>query len=175
MELQMNLDWGDFPTWLGSSGALVAACLAGIISLQLRSRERKQAISSIHIDLTTGETAQARNVIGTVLYATDGLDLVGQREAISALFKLYWAVQRAQNTYRVYRLDAAAPGKMQGQEEFFLSWNFRELVENIVTFHRDYGERLHIKDEDAWNSFEERLRAGYPDLFNEFLASSAEG
>lgn len=168
-----ELAWGDVATWIGSCGAVIAALLAGAISIQLRSRERRQAIASIHADLTTGETAKARDTIGTVLYASGGLQTVGPQEAISAFFKLYWAVQRAENTYRVFNFDPATSKKMNGQQEYFLSWNFREIVQNIVDFHHKYGDQLRIADQDAWQSFKERLRGGHPDLYREFLDHGA--
>lgn len=165
------MESGDWATWIGSFGAIATASFAGVISWQLRARERRQAIASIHFDLTTGETAHARDVIGTVLYARTGLKRAGQENAIAAFFKLYWAIQRAENTYRVHKLDPATSKKLNGQKELFLSWNFREIVQNIVAFHDHYGERLNIQDSDAWNSFEDRIKVSSPDLYEEFLAS----
>ena len=159
----------DGATLIGSIGALATAAIAYAIAMQLKTRERRQAIASIHFDLTTGEVASARDAIGTVLYG-GGLDKAREQEAIAALFRLYWAIQRAENTYRVHELDPASSKKLSGQQELFLSWNFREIVQNVVAFHDGYGERLHIEDSEAWNSFEDRLQKSSPDLYAEFLA-----
>ncbi|WP_104090837.1 hypothetical protein [Cryobacterium sp. N19] len=160
---------GGWATLIGSIGALGTAAVAFVISRQLKTRERRQAIASIHYDLTTGEAASARDVIGTLLYG-NGLDAVPKQDAIAALFRLYWAIQRAENTYRVHELDPVSSKKLSGQQELFLSWNFREIVQNIVAFHDGYGEKLCIEDADAWNSFEDRLKVSSPDLYEEFLA-----
>lgn len=163
----------DLATWTGSLAAIIAAVVAGYVSRQLRQRERRQAIADINTDFTTGEVAEARDVVGTALYAPDGLSLVGPRELINAYFKLHWAFQRAQNTYRVFGLRPTTSASIGGQHKDFLSWNFREVVQNIVIVHNKFGSELHIADEDAWVWFESQLKASHEELHAEFFGPSS--
>ncbi|MHC5796133.1 hypothetical protein ACVXZ4_08250 [Lacisediminihabitans sp. FW035] len=159
-------DWANI---IAACASVLTAAFAILISLGLGRREKRQAIASVHVDLTTGETAAARDAIGSVLYARNGLRSVGKERAISSLFKLYWAVQRTENTYRVMNFRPDATGRFENNEEAFLSWNFREIVQNIVEFRRRYRRRLQIQDDDAWKSFSSNLRLHHPRLFEEFL------
>lgn len=159
-------DWANI---IAACASVLTAIFAILISFGLARREKRQAIASVHIDLTTGETAAARDAIGSVLYARNGLRTVGRERAVSSHFKLYWAIQRAENTYRIFNFRPDATGKFENEEEAFLSWNFREIVQNIVKFRRRYGSQLHIEDDDAWKSFAEDLQRHHPRLLDEFL------
>ena len=164
----------DLANVIAACASVLTAIFAILISFGLGRREKRQAIASVHVDLTTGEAAAARDVIGSVLYARNGLGSVGRERAISSYFKLYWAVQRAENTYRVLNLRADSTGRFENDEEAFLSWNFREIVQNIVEFRRRYGSRLRVQDDDAWKSFATNLRIHHPRLFDEFMGKGAK-
>jgi hypothetical protein len=157
----------DLSNLVAAIALVVAAVFAIAISVGLRGRERRQAIASVHIDLTTGETASARDVIGSVLYGP-GLAAVGAEAAISSYYKLHWAVQRTENAYRVFKLK---PEKLDRDIEDFLSWNFREIVQNIVKFRQTYRDELEIADEQAWQTFVERVKYNYPKLARKVFAS----
>jgi hypothetical protein len=163
----------DLTNLVAAIASVLTAVFAIAISVGLRRRERRQAIASVHFDLTTGETALARDVVGSALYAPEGLARVGNEAAISSYFKLYWAVQRTENTYRVFNLRRDRLGRLDSDEEAFLSWNFHEIVQNIVEFRRRFRDELAIQDEDAWESFVTRLKDRHPRLASEVLGGQS--
>jgi hypothetical protein len=117
-------------------------------NVQLGRREKRRNFAEVHRDLTTGEVADARDVIGTVLYSP-GAKGPRQLEVINAYFKLIWAVQRAMNALRVYNVSRET-GRDIGSSREFWSWNYRELVENIGKIHWRYRDEYGISDDDAW-------------------------
>lgn len=154
-------EMGDAATWSTFALSLVTAIAAIVVFVRLRRRERRTAMADLHASLTSGETAQARHVIGTLLYSPSRLGRPSRLESISAYFTLIWALQRAQNVFRTHllpseQLDSAIPGwntigrgRMQDATNA-LTWNLREIAENVRAFHEGYGGRWQIEDEDAW-------------------------
>ncbi|MGD8166660.1 hypothetical protein ACEXOS_005515 [Herbiconiux sp. P16] len=166
------MNWGDVPTWIGAIGGFVAAIAAVVtvlfawrISAQLRDRERRQALADLHLDLTTGETAHARHVIGTAMYGEP--DTEATSDAIAALFALYWAVQRVANLRLVHASTSNSAADLQTRE--FLTWNLDEIVSNIIEFRRQYREKLHIRDKDAWRSFIGYVQESLPERYNQLV------
>jgi hypothetical protein len=170
--LHMDL-FNDIANTAAAIGAITAAGTAIVIAAQLRSRDRRQAFADAHLDLTTGETAQARDVIGTVLYSNRGIRGVSTDEAIGALFRLYWAVQRLENLYRVFgiQMGNGRTTKIGRLHDSYISYNFKEIVSNVVAFRHKYHERLRIADNEAWQSFASGLRASFPELHVEFFGA----
>ena len=103
------LEVGDWATWVGSIGALVIAVVAGAATWQLRRRERRLALVELHAVLTSGEIAAGRNTIGTLLYSESPDEVPSRLESIEAYFRLIWAVQRACNTFLLYKFDWSPP------------------------------------------------------------------
>jgi hypothetical protein len=156
------LEVGDVATWAGVILSLVTAVIAAVVFFGLRRRERRQALADLHVSLTTGETAAARNTIGTLLYSVREEDLPSRLDAIAAYFALIWALQRARNAFRTYLLPAneldsplsrwgavVRRGSRRDAAEA-LSWNLAEIAENVVRFHDEFGERWAVEDADAW-------------------------
>ncbi|WP_347976177.1 hypothetical protein [Microbacterium sp. ProA8] len=158
----MGLELGDLATWAGVLLSLVTAVIAAVVFVGLRRRERRQALTDLHVSLTSGETAAARNTIGTLLYSSHRRDLPSRLDAIAAYFALIWALQRSRNVFRTYllpsneldspmsRWGAATRGRSRRDAAEALSWNVTEIAENVVRFHDEFGRRWAVEDADAW-------------------------
>lgn len=158
--------WNDWASTVAAVGAVIAAVVAIVIAVQLSQRERRQALASVHVDLTRGETAKARDLIGSVLYSKRGIKAVDPQSAIAALFRLYWAVQRLENVYRVYRIKPNAQ-RSRRLHETYMSYNFNDVVKNLVQFRQTYGAKLGVSDDEAWELFREGLKFEFPDVYRE--------
>lgn len=157
---------GDVATWAGAAFSLITGVVAIILATQLRNRERRLALVDLHQSLTTGETAAARNVMGTLLYADAG-SAPTKLDSIDAYFRLIWAVQRARNVFRTYklcwkslsgpvsRLDRIQLGRRQRESDLALTWNLNEVAQNLVIFHDLYQEAWNVSDGDAWADVED--------------------
>lgn len=165
--------WNDIGTLVGGVSASVAAIVAVVIAVQLDARERRQALASVHVDLTTGDTARARDIIGQVLYSKKGLKAVDRDAAISAFFRLYWAVQRLENAYLVYRITTKR-ARWQGLHETFLTYHFNEIAFEVAEFRRRHKQALEIADNDAWVVFRSTL-ASYPQAFSKAFPDEVDG
>lgn len=152
--------WGTLPDWLAAVGGVVTATTAIVLAVGLRARERTQALTELHLSLTTGETAAARETLGTLMYSRKYRHTVGELEAIAAYFKLIWAVHHSWNVFNHYHLDWSRrfgePGPPKGGPRqtraiaSALTWNLREIEENLERFHATYSEKWEIEDSDAW-------------------------
>jgi hypothetical protein len=172
------MDMGDLPTWIGAVGGVIAAAAAVVtglfawrISSQLRDRERRQALADLHHDLTTGEVAHARHVVGSAIYGRPDERSIG--EAISAMFALYWAVQRVANLRLVHSSTSNSAADLQTRE--FLTWNLDEIVSNIVEFRHKYREELQIRDDDAWQSFIAYVKESLPERYDQLIGDVIDG
>lgn len=127
----------------------------------LRRRERRQALTELHSSLTSGETASARNLIGTLLYSAQESNQPSRAESIEAYFALIWALQRARNVFRTFGIQWTpldAPQRRltnvmrsgSADATLALTWNLIEIAENVIRFHDDYGSDWSVEDEDAW-------------------------
>ena len=158
----MNIESGDVASWATLLFSVVTAAAAGGAFLGLRKRERRLALADLHTALTTGETAAARNTIGTLLYAAAPKDRPSRHECIRAYFSLIWAVQGARNVFRAQLLpNKQLDAPLSRWEEITrrrhmkdaaaaLTWNLSEISENLVRFHDFYGSVWGVQDRDAW-------------------------
>lgn len=158
-----GLEVGDLATWAGVVLSLATAIIAAVVFFGLRRRERRQALGELHVSLTSGETAAARNTIGTLLYSTNSSDFPSRLDAIAAYFALIWALQRSRNVFRTYllpaneldspmsRWGAVTRGRSRRDAVEALSWNVTEIAENVVRFHDEFGEQWAVEDADAWD------------------------
>ncbi|MEV7631208.1 hypothetical protein AB0N64_02240 [Microbacterium sp. NPDC089318] len=152
---------GDLATWISLAFTVIAGAAAAGAFWMLRRRERRQALTELHSSLTSGETATARNILGTLLYSRAEDDLPGRGESIEAYFALIWALQRARNVFRTFgihwtRLDAPQ-GRLSSvmrsgttDATLALTWNLVEIAENVIRFHDVYSHEWQVDDEDAW-------------------------
>ena len=162
---------GDWATWLSVGFSVTAAIVAGLAFLSLRKRERRQALTELHVSLTSGETAAARNAVGTLLYSPNAVNQPSRLDGISAYFALIWSLQRARNVFRTQflpsqQLDApmsrwqkAVPRRRLRESTEALTWNLTEIADNIVRFHDEYGAVWEVEDEDAWAEISEYVNA----------------
>ncbi|GAA3939603.1 hypothetical protein [Microbacterium soli] len=153
--------FGDLATWIEVLCTAVAGGAAVLVFVTLRLRERRQALTDLHTSLTSGEIAQARNAIGALLYSGIDGGRANRLASIEAYFTLIWAVQRARNVFRTFRIRWTSLGAPQRQivtrmhagwkdASLALTWNLTEIAENIVRFHDLYGREWSIEDTDAW-------------------------
>lgn len=156
-------------TWFNAVFAGLTFCVAVCLAFQLRTRERRQALTDLHISLTSGETAGARDVIGRLLYSDRRRDQPDRRECIDAYFKLIWALQRSRNVFHTQRISwrslntpqsrlrtVGAKGKAR-DASYALSWNLSEIAENVGEFHFKYCTLWDIEDDDAWEEVEDYI------------------
>jgi hypothetical protein len=131
--------------------AAAGLAIAVFASSQVALRDTRRLLAEVHRDLTTGEVAAARNVIGTLLHSRAESDAT-RLDVIDAYFRLIWGVQRALNALRVHsrrrpNLDTRASNAAGS----FWSWNFEELVAEIGTVHWRFSDEFDIQDADAWH------------------------
>lgn len=167
----IGLDIGDLATWVGVLLSLVTATIAAVVFFGLRRRERRQALSDLHVALTSGETAAARHAMGTLLYSPQTSDHPSRLDAIAAYFALIWALQRSRNVFRTYllpaneldspmsRWSAVTRGRSRRDAAEALSWNVTEIAENVVRFHDKFGEPWAVDDADAWKDISQFVGA----------------
>jgi len=153
---------GDLATWVSTTFTVVTGVAAVFVYVRLRRRDRRQALTDLHVSLTTAETAVARNTIGTLLYSTDRRDTPPRLECIAAYFALIWAIQRARNVFRTFGLPwqsleapqsrsrSAISARATKDASQALTWNLVEIAEGVVRFHFEYAEAWSVEDEDAW-------------------------
>jgi hypothetical protein len=159
-----GLEPGDLAGWAAVLFSLATSIVVVCVWFQLRQRERRIALTDLHLSITTGETAVARDVLGTLFYSPrEGRDQPTRADAISSYFKLIWALQRARNVFHAYgftwttldtspsRLEAGRRRRGGEDAARIMSWNLIEMARNIVMFHDTYGIDWSIADEDAWN------------------------
>jgi len=152
---------GDLAAWIAVVFTALAGAAAIAVFATLQSRERRQALSDLHASLTSAETAQARNVIGALLYSRAEDDKPGRLASIEAYFALIWALQRARNVFRTYRIrwipleptkgrlsELTRPGRKDAK--LALTWNLDEIAENVVRFRDLFGREWAVEDADAW-------------------------
>lgn len=159
---------GDVATWATLVFTVVTALIAGGGFLLIWRRDRRQALADLHVSLTSGETAHARNVIGTLLYSSDTTANPGREESIESYFAMIWALQRARNVFRAHRITWRALNTPQSRlskimsagstdATLALTWNLVEIAENVGQFHEKYGEAWSVDDGDAWAEMDEYI------------------
>jgi len=184
--------------------AIAPVCIAIVAAWythQARRREKRQALANIHRELTTGEVAVARDVIGVALYAQSPRNHLDDASLIRAYFQLYWCVERVDNLAQIHA-KPDSPKRVQKkisrderkpfsrrksepwrwqwetQKSEFLTWNLDEIVGNIIRFRHGFAEMLNIDDDDAWASFVHRLQTQQYLLFlkhkNELVTAEAD-
>lgn len=98
----MTSSLGDLATWVSVALTVITGVVAAFVFVGLRLRDRRQALTDLHISLQSGETAAARNTIGSLLYATRTRDRPPPLASIAAYFAHIYAIQRARNVFRTY-------------------------------------------------------------------------
>jgi len=99
--------------WIAALTPVPIAVVAGWYTLLIRRRETQQALADVHRELTTGEVAHARDVIGTMLYAPDRRNEFTRSQLIQAYFALYWCVERVDNVAQIHA-NQTAPALFRG-------------------------------------------------------------
>lgn len=144
--------------------------IAGGYTLWERRRRNKEAIADLHRELTTGEVANARDVIGTYFYApTPRKNAIDDGQLTKAYYQLCWAIERVSNiirargfhlhfpdtkTSRAARALRCVRAKWSGDVSAGLGWSLDEILRNIARLHTQEHDRLHLDDDDvqAWLS-----------------------
>jgi hypothetical protein len=117
-------------------------------------RGRQQAMTDVHLRLTTGEVAQARHVVGDLMAATgsEAANRIRQSpgEYISAYYTLVWALESIDNSRRIWIL-----GLHDGQRSTFLKWNEDELKASLPRLRQMLISAVpgfEQSSQDAWDS-----------------------
>jgi hypothetical protein len=175
-------------SWIGALTPVAIAGVAGWYTLGTRRREKQKALADIHRELTTGEVAEARDIIGAALYSPSRRGTLNDAAMIRAYFHLYWCVERVDNVAQVHArpdspkkvrrkisLDARRIPSRRHRESWrwqwesekskFLTWNLDEIVGDLIRFRHEFGDTLDIDDGDAWASFVGRLETQQHLLF----------
>lgn len=171
-----EIEWFEIPVgdWAGLAAvvfSIITALIAWGAFASLRKRERRQALTELHASLTSGDIAEARHTIGTLLYSMRTKEHPGRLESISAYFGLIWALQRSRNVLRTHllpwkRMNAQMSvwqrivrGRRIEDMTRALTWNLSEIADNIVRFRFAYGEAWDIEDDDAWADISDYVNA----------------
>lgn len=127
--------------------ATVATVLSVLISRRVAEHEFRQASLLILQDLTTGEVATARDVVGTFMYGDDGaVRRLSRSDVMRSYYVLLWCVERVAAGYRA--LDTAGG---DGTTQAFcqsVDWHANEIVTNLALVRAV----LSPDDAEAWGS-----------------------
>lgn len=136
-----------------AESAAASARSAGRTADLVSARDSAVAAHDMVVDLTTGDVAAARHVIGTVRYGNaDQLSTINRGEAIQAFFTLLWCIERTAHGYRGLR--GAVPSDVLATTLQSIEWHVREVVRNLAVLR----DPLNMKDTDAWRSLERCAR-----------------
>lgn len=145
--------------------ALALSIVTGVVALAgflfVERRDRLQALTDLHATLTSGEIAQARHTVGSLLYSDPQQAESDKENSIAAYFVLVWALQRSRNVFRTRRMHWRTLDQPQSlwstvmhsgssDASVILTWNLTEIAQNVSEFHSRYGEAWSVADEDAW-------------------------
>lgn len=112
------------------------------ISLQ-RESEARNAVTTILRDLTTGETEEARNLVGTLRYGDFDESKPTRGDIIRAYYRLVWAIERtAAASMAVEKLNQIVDYDARTQQ---LRWHLVEIVRNVELL----SSALVIEDKEA--------------------------
>lgn len=165
--------WGSAADWVAAAAGLVTAGTAITLAVALERRERTQALTELHVALTTGDIGSARNVLGTLMYSRKYRHSIPELDGISAYFQLMWAVHHAYNVFNHYKLDwtfrhgtptsGTQSRKAPRQARVIsnaLTWNLQEIEHNLERFHDAYADKWEIEDADAWSELQRIVKGG---------------
>ncbi|MFJ3035637.1 hypothetical protein ACIPC2_14610 [Curtobacterium pusillum] len=165
--------WGSAADWVAAAAGIVTAGTAITLAVALERRERTQALTELHVALTTGDIGRARNVLGTLMYSRKYRHSVSELDGISAYFQLMWAVHHAYNVFNHYKLEwdfrhgtptAAPQGRRTPRQAQIISnaltWNLQEIEHNLERFHDAYADKWEIEDADAWSELQRIVKGG---------------
>jgi hypothetical protein len=137
-----------------------------------KEREERHALAGVHRDLTSGEVANARDIVArTILSKSETIDPNTKGESIKAYFALLWCVERVDNTFQIYakpdvvsRARKRSGPPLEAKEHGLskvdsLIWNLNEVIDEILGFRSQFKVSFDIQDDDAWESFKKRLKS----------------
>jgi hypothetical protein len=148
-----RMGWEEFGV-LSQVALAVAATMASIISVQVARRlathEFHQASLAILQDLTTGEVAEARDVLGTFMYGgEDAVRALSRTEVIRAFYTVSWCLERVARGYAA--MDISRSDKIRDAFCRSVKWHSTELVTNLALVR----QVLHMDDQDAWRALKD--------------------
>lgn len=145
---------------LTTSAAAVAAGVTFLltvvgwdVSRRVASHTYRQGTLAALTDLTTGDVAVARNLVGTYMYGPDhAVSRISIPDLIRAYYTLSWAVERAAGAYEALRVSS---GREREGLVRSLHWHVREVVTNLTLVRR----QVEIEDDEAWGAL---TRSAWP-------------
>jgi hypothetical protein len=134
--------------------ALVISVAAFVQARRVAKRESYVVAREILSDLTKGEVARARDVIGTLRYGTEkGWSALDYSDVINQYYILEWALERAS-----YGLKGLRPAghKVQASMITAITWHIRELTTSLAMLHSAFPRSM--VDDDTWEVLESVLQ-----------------
>ena len=138
------------------------------------------AVADLHRELTTGEVADARHVIGSWLYSPPLKETIDDGSLIKSYYQLCWAVERVSNVLKARTLllvfpDGTSEGTKLGRLRSWLGgdaaqglgWSIEEILRNIARLRHDEKSRLKIQDDDVQKWLREKLIASLSGKYTE--------
>ena len=142
----------DLLVGLLAAGAALAAAWFAYRSLAAQSRLeasefRRAAADVLHV-LTTGEVAEARNVLGTLRYGDEAtVERLARPDVSRAYYSVSWAIERASLGFAQVGEAGSARSEIVHDLRESLRWHVTELVTNLAL---DRRAAPAIDDADAW-------------------------
>lgn len=122
------------------------------IALREAERESLLIAADLHRDLTTGEVAEARDVIGSWIYqdsstAPRSIDATVRH----SYYVLLWAFERLSTGVQVLKVSQRKEALNILRDS--AKWHVLEIAANLNELH--HAESSNLQDEEAWTRFEE--------------------
>lgn len=153
--------WGTLVLGLAATVISVAAFVQ---SDRVARRESYVAARDILTDLTTGEIAHARDVIGILRHGTEvAWKELAYSDVINCYYVLEWALERTGFGFQGLR---PAGHKVRGSMRKVVTWHIEELVTALTLLHDSFDRDM--GDADTWKSLqtlvqEMRIKPSPPD------------
>ncbi|MEU2722769.1 hypothetical protein [Streptomyces smyrnaeus] len=144
--------------WAAVSAIAAVLALAAAAGVYLgQSRQADFALArSLHADLTSGEVAQAREVLGTLVHDPGAIDEDDWVKVRQSYFTLLWCFERVYAGWYVL----ASGGKLSrgplGFLDRMIRWHVEYWEANFPVVKVELGRALQqtVKDGNSWKAFE---------------------
>lgn len=154
------MDLPTFAALAAASASAIAAYFSWSVARSSLLTERRRYAAGLQADLTTGEVAAARNVIGTWLYGPhDRHSQIEEGELIQAYYTVAWAIERlaaGRSALGVLRFDDR---RTIAAFDDRIRWHVQEQARNLKTV----AERVQMDNAEVVNSLR-ALKKDIPDL-----------
>lgn len=135
---------------------VLASVLIGVVGVfaaaKLSRHQFRQTGLELLQDLTTGEVATARNIIGTLMYGTDAqIRQLTTSDLVREYYVLLWGIERNAEGYRA--LISSRQRRSAREFRSSVNWHVEEIVRNLAVMHRE----MFYDDSEAWKRLSEAV------------------